>query len=322
MKGVKLPCFVIQNIADLHQPIPHHCMASLIADIILALDKYMEAQGKKSITPPEGNVYLDSIGLLPNYDRSGSELRKFCRNGFIPNARQPGGKGTNWFIHHSSIKTFPISSKLESILNSGKGEREVAAFLAKYPNILRWTVCITGGHSTWVLKEYPLSSKYKIDYAVVTCYSGKWEIHPIELEPHDDQVITKAGVPSKRLNGAIAQINDWKEYIAQNSTPFRQELSEWCIRKDILGESKSIKTPVNGTNQYLKSPDTYLEINYYIVIGNRKNISEEQRRRMNQIQFSSGLEMFTYGRFIDVARNFDRFHNGEHIFMTESLEKQ
>jgi hypothetical protein len=292
--------------------------------IIRALDEYMTKENKECITPPEGNEYLASIGLLSNYDRSGSQLRELCRNGHIPQAIQPGGRGTKWVIYHSDMRGFILSSKLEKIISQSKGERAAAAFLAKHPEILRWTVCKTGGHCNYVLKEFPFGSRHKADFVVVTCYSGAWEVHLIELEPPNDMVITKSGVPSKRLNGAFAQVNDWKEYISQNSVAFRQDLAKWCIKRDLLGDCKSVKNPVNGTGHYLSAPDTFIYFNYHIAIGNRSSIDDERRRRINQLNYQGDYKtgIFTYGRFVDVAKNFDRVRHGEQgIRITQSDEE-
>ncbi len=297
-------------------------MAS-ITELINALDYYMEVSGKKTVSLPESNKYLHSLGLLSDFDITQHQLRQYCKYELIPNAKQPAGKGTKWVISHSGVKSFILSEKLQTIIDSSQGERDVALFLSKHPNILRWAVCTTGGHCTYVIKEFPFGSKYKADYVVVTCYSGAWEVHIIELEPSDDSVITKAGVPSQRLNGAIAQLNDWKEYIEQYSAHFRKDLSDWCIKKDLLGDCKSVRIPVNGTGHYLKAPDTFIYMNYYIIIGNRNIVDDEKRRRINQINNADyRTKIFTYNRLVDVARNFDRYHNGEvGVLLTQTDEK-
>lgn len=292
-----------------------------IDKIISDLNAYMEREKVSKITLPQAHKYLLDNGLLPNYYSSLKEFRNFCSSGFIRTVRQISGKNSRWMVFHSKDTSFSLNSKLDRILKSGKGEREICGILSKYPEVLRWTFCRTGGHGNWILKEFPLGSKYKTDFVIITCYSGKWDIYMVELEPHDDQVITKAGLPSNRLNGAIAQVNDWKEYINQNPTLFRQDLSDWCIKRDILNDSRAIKTPVNGTGQYLKSPDTYLDIHYCIVIGNRVNIDDEKRRKINQIQYSNRIDIFTYGRFCEVAKNFDDYHYGkEGVIFTKTNE--
>ncbi|RYD56704.1 MAG: DUF4263 domain-containing protein [Sphingobacteriales bacterium] len=210
--------------------------------------------------------------------------------------------------------------ELERILSESKGERAASAFLSQHPNIVRWAVCWTGGHNAFVLKEFPFGSQFKADFVVATSYSGVWEVHLIELEPHDDKVITKDGLPSNRLNKAITQIKDWQEYIKQNPVSFRQDLANWCTKRDLLGFQELGSVPINNTGDYLSAPDTHIRLKYYIFIGSRANIDKEQRKRMNQFS-DHPLTIFTYGRIFDIARNMDRVDMGESgVRLTESEE--
>jgi hypothetical protein len=197
-----------------------------------------------------------------------------------------------------------LQTEIQKIIDEKRGEREIASFLSKNPNIIRWAVCKTGGHSTYVIKEFPLGSNYKVDFIVPMSYSGVWEINLIELEPHDDMVITKDGLPSNRLNKAISQIHDWKEYIEKNPLQFRNDLSKWCMKKDLLGYFNDKEAPCNNTGHFLNSPDTFIRYRYYIIIGNRGIINNEKRRKVNQI--STDIEIFTYGRLVDIAANCDK----------------
>lgn len=197
-----------------------------------------------------------------------------------------------------------LENEITQIINNSTGEREISTFLARNPNIMRWAVCRTGGHTNYVIKEFPFGSRYKADFVVPMSYSGVWEVNLIELEPHDDKVITQNGLPSSRLNKAISQINDWKEFIERNPLQFRNDLAHWCIKKDLLGFSNDGEIPSNFSGDLLNSPETFIRYNYFIVIGNRGSITTEKRRKMNQL--SRDIEIFTYGRFIDLARKFDK----------------
>ena len=44
---------------------------------------------------------------------------------------------------------------------------------------------------------------------MLNSYSGAWEDMFVELEPVGDPVFTKAGVPGRRLAGALKQVEDW-----------------------------------------------------------------------------------------------------------------
>lgn len=195
--------------------------------------------------------------------------------------------------------------RFEYILEHTTGERDIAKFLTEYPVIVRWSVCKTGGHMTYVLKEFPLGSQYKADFVVPMSYSGMWEVNMIELEPHDDIVITKEGIPSNRLNKAISQIHEWRDFIEKNPLNFRNDLANWCQKNDLLGIHDKKIDPTNGTGDLLRSPETFIRFNYYIFIGIRKIIDSEKRKRLNQY-YSDGVKIHTYGRILDISRNLDK----------------
>ena len=90
-----------------------------INKIIGLIDAYLE---KKHMIEAEANEiarFLDRQGVL-NYSTKGQPFRKLLREGKIPNAEQPAGKNTSWYIRHSkgaailckpnNISSLPTSS--------------------------------------------------------------------------------------------------------------------------------------------------------------------------------------------------------------------
>jgi hypothetical protein len=202
-----------------------------------------------------------------------------------------------------------IADDFDAVLNGAGGERLAARFLKKNPVLVLWSFVRTGGHSKYVLTEFPIGIKYRADFVVVFSYSGAWDVYLIELEPVKDPIITKAGLVSKRLNSAISQINDWAEYVERNRPQVQQDLSDWCMKHDLLGwHSTDDGPPSNYTSDYLKDPETFIHFHYYIIIGRRGTATAEKRRKMNQYQRSGSYMIGTYDRFLDVARNIDYHH--------------
>lgn len=146
----------------------------------------------------------------------------------------------------------------------------------------------------------------------------------MELEPPKDMVIMKAMLPSNRLTTAISQINDWKTYISQNPMALKQDLTEKCMKKDLLREMPGEKgVSTNFTGNYLNAIDTVIFFNYYIVISMRENLNQDQRTKMNQIRQSSGIEIFSFIRIFDVARQHDKYHSNplQSVRLNESEEE-
>lgn len=210
-----------------------------------------------------------------------------------------------------------LRSELELILRDSLGERAVSAFLGLHPEILRWAVCWTGGHNTYVLREFPLGSQFRADFIVITSYSGTWEVHVIELEPHDDHVFTQAGLPSSKLNTALRQINDWEDYIERNPM-IRADLARWCVSRDILGLHTGRESPTNYTGNRLNDIDSSISYHYYIFIGNRASMTDDSRKRRHQIAGSSDVKIFSYSRLVDIAGNIDRSQSGQNVLLTQS----
>ena len=186
------------------------------------------------------------------------------------------------------------------------GERTATAFLKAHPEIVAWRFCWTGGHSQFVLNEFPLGSRFRADFVVLLSYSGLWEVNFIELENTDDIIMTRAGKPSQRLNSAISQLGDWKDYVERNRVQVQSDLSSWCMEKDLLGKYSCETPPSNQSGNLLKDPDTHIKWNYHIVIGRRSTAGGEVRRKMNQFSHHSGIEIGTFDRFVDIAANYDR----------------
>jgi hypothetical protein len=212
-----------------------------------------------------------------------------------------------------------LKQKLLNILGSSTGERKIHQFLKQNAAIVFWTFSRMGGHQQYVIAQFPFGSNYVADFVVVFSYSGVWEVHFIELEPPADNVITKSGRPTKRLNGAISQIGDWKDFVEQNRPLVQKDLSVWCRKRDLFGFHKLGTSPhglIAGSNEY----DMSVYFKYHIVIGRRKSVTNEKRRKMHQLQHDG--RVCTYDGFVDIAHNLDRAasRTGETVDVAERQE--
>lgn len=185
-------------------------------------------------------------------------------------------------------------------LDSQSGERGALEFFTNRPQTLYWTFCRAGGHCRFLFKEFPLGSRYKVDFVILNSYSGAWEVMFIELEPVDDQVFTKQGVPSKRLAGAIKQVDDWAEYFDVNKSQVRSDLVLWAQSKDIL-KYDTREFICNMSGDYLCDPETYLKESFHIVIGRRDNISRPSHKRKATYTTKHGIEIVSYDRITELV---------------------
>ena len=92
--------------------------------ILSLIDEYLESTRQDRAEANEISMYLDKNGAI-RHAGNGLPFRKLLRAGKIPNAQQPGGKGTSWYILDSNGKRLANShltrKKTESETYTAKG---------------------------------------------------------------------------------------------------------------------------------------------------------------------------------------------------------
>lgn len=193
-----------------------------------------------------------------------------------------------------------------AFLDGEKGERGISDFLRGRPEVLYWTLCRAGGHSRFVFREFPLGSSYVADFAVLNSYSGVWEVKFVELEPVDDRFFTRAGVPARRLAGAIKQVDDWAQYFEANKPQVRADLVRWAKNRDLLKYSDG-DHPSNFSGHCLADPQTNLFESFHIFIGRRHEATPDDQGRKGRLSRRHSVDVASYDRLLDLAN--DRYAN-------------
>ena len=183
-------------------------------------------------------------------------------------------------------------------------------YFRRNPWPLYWTLCAAGGHSRYMLPGFPLGARYRTDFAIVNSYSGAFEVYFVELEPPGDPAFTRAGSPSKRLAGAIKQVDDWRAYFALYQHDIRATLVNWARRKDVLGYSTAY-APFNYAGQRLVDPDAPLLDRYVIVIGRSSAQSTDTRHLAGRFGRGHDVEVVSYDRLLLLAER--RYSPSGHV---------
>jgi hypothetical protein len=206
-----------------------------------------------------------------------------------------------------------LKDRFVEALNQAKGEREIHAFLKKDPLLVWATFMNCGGHSDYVIPEFSLSGKYYADFVVMQSFSGGWNIAFIELEPVDENPFIKDGSPSKRLRGAVKQINDWHDFERDEGASLRSHLAEAAWRYDTLYPERNLAREPWCAKLPLRDPKTYLCCKYYIVMGRRSHFNEELIHVKSKFaRHHNNAEILTYDRFIEAAEKLDQQKQNEH----------
>jgi hypothetical protein len=72
------------------------------------------------------------------------------------------GKESHAFI----IRNHMLANTLEEILRKSSGERAIYQLLKKNPVLVLWSFHKIGGHSQYVLADFPIGIRYRADFVI------------------------------------------------------------------------------------------------------------------------------------------------------------
>jgi hypothetical protein len=193
--------------------------------------------------------------------------------------------------------------ELKQLLDSEPGERVVVDWLKKGSEntlVLSRTVS-RFGFPNLVVAEFQFGTDYKADFVLIGRYSGGFAVHFAEIEPPNVPLFTKQGIPSKRLVGAIKQVEDWKIFEKTKRSVILDELSKAFKKKELIfGRSKEV---MENTGRHLYDPKVSLQFYYHIIIGRRKGMSPDDLQRKASSLEIKNIEIITFDRLLEHALN-------------------
>ncbi len=196
------------------------------------------------------------------------------------------------------------TSIVAKALASSTGERGIARFLKANPEFLYWAFFDCGGHAHYVLPEFGIGKSLRCDFMLLQGYSTGWKVHFLELEPIDDAIYNSKGIESPRLRHAQKQIGDWARYVHANPTDFRNQLADAARTTDVFNKPRD-KEPLTFSGKYLRDPRTYITYKYYIMIGRRTALSEQNDIIRSSYGYEHDIEIMTYDRLLSTAKRYD-----------------
>ena len=195
-----------------------------------------------------------------------------------------------------------VSDQFEQILEQENStEREVHAFLKQFPYVL-----IHLFNKSWnfyhIFPEFRLGTDFRADFAVVSANSGRWEVILIELEGPRDSLYTKQGLPNRKLNWAIRQTNDWRDFVSEQKDCLRREVAKLVEPFNTYSHNNMMgKGGVPGHVELLH-PETYISYDYCVVIGNSRFFSDSDRKAHKQ---NRDRTVATYDRVLNAMRDLE-----------------
>ncbi len=166
-------------------------------------------------------------------------------------------------------------------------EQEVQDFLETNSELF-YTPGLLGHqlHFETLLSKFPLSTGLITDFIYLTKNSDFWHIYLVELESPTKKLFVKddkSVKPTADLTAAIAQMQDWKEFLNRDKESFLRQI-------------KPLRVPLSSNA---------VEFKYYLIIGRRDDKSEYENRkqRLKTISDDSQILIRTYDSLIEPFKN-------------------
>ncbi len=149
------------------------------------------------------------------------------------------------------------------------------------------------GDSGHCLKEYRFGSDFVADFLII---NPRRSLAPIitlvELEPVEDNLFTKKGIPTQRLAVGLRQVREWFVWIQQNREYFIKSIQK-LLRNAI--------DPLS-LQQWFRRGE--VELNSFIFIGRREKVIDKDIRTLWS-EPSLKLNIHTYDTILDISGIFD-----------------
>ena len=144
-------------------------------------------------------------------------------------ANSPEQVGPSRVVELTPWKVYGIPSRaavlaLQDALDTATDERPLQKILERYPEILGYLP--TGHHGTYVIPQGMLGKEYVPDFLIAAYTSAGLWWTLVELESPAARLTIADGQPSKQLRKAIQQVNDWREWLRDNSDYARRSTNE------------------------------------------------------------------------------------------------
>jgi hypothetical protein len=188
-------------------------------------------------------------------------------------------------------------------LNASLGERHFTHFLKRNP-LLLVSAFNTGNNTILVCPEFRFGNRLRADFVVLSGDSGGWDVHLVELEPVGSRIFLADGTESRTLRQAKKQVADWNQYITAHQQDFREELAISIVHHNVFRSRYNYIHRANGGAEITDVRYGFHSY-YYIVVGRRGSLCEEDVFRRSYYHEFNRCELVTYDRFLDEATRLD-----------------
>jgi len=165
--------------------------------------------------------------------------------------------------------------------DSTRSEQDYQDFIEKHTELFAPPFIQNHGiHFDFLISKFPLDTSRVSDLAYLTKSTIRWWFVLLELESAHKPLFTRRGKPSEGLKDAIAQVDDWKNFVHRHGS-------------EVIRRIQPILYPLKKNKVYFK---------YAIIIGRNAELENNQSNRdmLDALQ-RDDLRIVTYDTLISSA---------------------
>ena len=186
-------------------------------------------------------------------------------------------------------------------LAKGATERKIHAFLKEYPLALIRLVNLSWNFY-YLISEFRLGNDFRADFLVLSADSGQWHAHFVELEGPRDNPYRKDRTPSRKLNWAFKQTDDWREFTDQQKPALQREFAKY-LRPLKAAAQNALMGKGTTADIEIEHPSVFLDFDYHLIIGNSSTFTEDERAAHKR--FSSWRQVMSYDRVYESMKEIE-----------------
>lgn len=115
-----------------------------------------------------------------------------------------------------------VVEEFDRILSDAQDESTLQTFLASHPSLLG--PLASPGGTYWCLDRPRLGAELIPDFLLASYTSAGFAWVMIELEGPNERILTKSGLPARKLAEALKQVRDWRAWLKANVGYARDQL--------------------------------------------------------------------------------------------------
>ena len=144
-----------------------------------------------------------------------------------------------------------------------------------------------GHHEAYLFREFPLGTKYRVDYLLIGKSSFGYHFVFVELESVNGRTTIESGDFGDAIRKGINQIKDWKIWLESN----------YPALKEIYNSEKN--SDINLPKEFYEYDSSRIS---YVVVSGRREHFKEKTYRLKRDLIKENIKLYHYDNLLEFSK--------------------